>query len=63
MVQKFEKKMAGWKAKLLSTGERLIMLITHVLQSFPIYSLAVTDPPKAVINRTNSICAIFLWGE
>ena len=53
--------MAGWKAKLLSTWGRIIML-KYVLQSLPIYSLAALDPPKAVLNRINSICANFLWG-
>lgn len=61
MVQNFERKMAGWKAKLLSTGRRIV-LIKHVLQSLPIYSLAALDPPKTVINRINSICANFFYG-
>lgn len=27
------------------------------------YTLAATNPPKTVLNRIESICANFLWGE
>ena len=59
---KFERKLAGRKSKLLSTGGRII-LIKHGLQSLPVYMLADIDPPKAILNRIESICANFLWGE
>ena len=55
VLQKFEKKLVGWKSKLLSPGGRII-LIMHILQSLPIYMLVATDPPKAILNRIDSIC-------
>ena len=53
--------MAGWKAKLLSPGGKLI-LIKHVLSSIPIHVLSVFDVPQRVINRIQSIMVNFLWG-
>ena len=44
MLAKFEKKLAGWKSKLLSEGGTII-LIKHVLQSLPLYNMAAFDPP------------------
>lgn len=62
LLKKFEKKLAGWKAEILSTGGR-ITLIKHVLQSLSLYNVAALDPPKTVLNRIEGICANFLWGE
>lgn len=62
LINKFEKKLAGWKSKLLSHGGRIV-LIKHVLQSLPLYSMAAFEPPKAVLNIMASICSNFLWGQ
>lgn len=73
---KFEKKMTGWKAKLLSQGGKLV-LIKHVLQSIPstiwlikhvfpkhpLYNMAAFDPPRAVHERLEAICGNFQWGD
>lgn len=40
-----------------------MILIKLVLLSLPMYTLAAMDPPKAVLNRIETICANFLWGE
>lgn len=62
IVFKLEKKLAGWKGNLLSSGGRLI-LIKHVLQSLPVHILAAFDPPKAIINRMEAIFANFFGGQ
>lgn len=54
IIFKLEKKLAGWKGKLLTSGGRLT-LIKHVLQSLPVHILADFDPPKAIINRVEAI--------
>lgn len=54
----YEKKLAGWKRKLLSPGGRII-LIKHVLQSLPIYNIATMDPPKAILNIIEAIYVNF----
>lgn len=59
IVQKVEKKLAGWKGKLLAPCGRLI-LIKHVLQCVPLHILA--EPPKTIISRIESIIANFFWG-
>lgn len=57
MVAKIEKKLAGWKGKLLTTGGRLA-LIKHVLQSVSIHILTAFDRPKAVFQRLESFFLI-----
>lgn len=54
--------MAGWKAKLLSTGGRIIM-IKHVHQSLHMYSLVAFDLPKVVLNKISSILCPFFLGR
>ena len=58
-ILKIQKKVAGWKSKLLSPDGKLI-LIKHVLSSMPIHVLSVFDVPKVVLKRIQSIMANFL---
>ena len=62
ILKKIEKKLIGWKAKTLSHGARIV-LIKHVFQSLSFYNLAAIDPPKAILQRIDSICVNFLWSE
>lgn len=62
IIAKTEKKLAGWKTRLLSHGSRIV-LIKHVLQSIPIYILVAVDLPKVVLHIIDQICSNFLWGE
>ena len=62
MVFKVEKKLAGWKGRLLSPGGRLI-LIKHVLQVLSIHVLAAQNPHKSVFRKINSLVANFFWGQ
>jgi hypothetical protein len=62
MVEKIQSKLAGWKASLLSSGSRLL-LIMHVFPSIPIYTLSILEVPNSIINKLDSIFANFFWGS
>jgi hypothetical protein len=60
MMDKIQKKLAGWKGRLLSFGGK-ITLIKHVLCSMPIHILSVLNLPKGIHNELNRIFSSFLW--
>ncbi|XP_041015027.1 uncharacterized protein LOC121257846 [Juglans microcarpa x Juglans regia] len=62
LVTKLRAKVAGWKARLLSQGGRLVML-KHVLTSMASHILVVMDVSKVVIAKLNNILLSFFWGE
>lgn len=62
LVAKIRSNVAGWKAKLLSQGGRIVLL-RHVLSSMASHILAVMDMPKVVIGKINCILATLFWGE
>ncbi|KAM7481360.1 hypothetical protein LguiB_005943 [Lonicera macranthoides] len=43
-------------------GGRLV-LIRHVLQSMAIHIMAAFEPPKAIMQRIESLFANFFWGQ
>jgi hypothetical protein len=48
--EKFEKKLSGWKGKMMSVGGRLV-LINSVLTSLAMFMLSFFEVPKGVIER------------
>lgn len=62
LIERGEKKLAGWKNRLLSQRGRLILL-RHVLSSMPIHLLSVLHLPKAILRKLNSQFASFFWGK
>ncbi|CAH9146737.1 unnamed protein product [Cuscuta epithymum] len=60
ILAKFDNKLAGWKHKLLSTGGRMI-LINHVLNSLPLYHMAVCPIPKSIFHKMERRLTDFLW--
>ena len=48
--ERFEKKLAGWKGKLLSVGGRLV-LINLVLSSLPMFMMSFFQVPKGVLKK------------
>lgn len=61
-VEKIEKKLDGWKGKLISRGGRL-QLVNSVLSSIPIYFMACFQLPRWVLKRIDMIRRQFLWGK
>lgn len=49
LICSFDRYLAGWKARLLSTGGRLV-LINAVLSSLPVYFMPSNLIPKTVID-------------
>uniref|UniRef100_J3NC32 Reverse transcriptase domain-containing protein n=1 Tax=Oryza brachyantha TaxID=4533 RepID=J3NC32_ORYBR len=59
-MDRFAKKVSGWKPKLLSTGDRLT-LINSVLMALPVHLLSVLAMPQWAIKEINRKCRRFLW--
>ena len=62
LLGKINKKIAGWKMKMLSAGGRTILL-RHVLSSMATHLLAVLQVPHTVILALNRILSSFFWGD
>ncbi|XP_071694272.1 uncharacterized protein [Rutidosis leptorrhynchoides] len=61
VIDKFKKKLAGWKGRCLSFGDRLV-LVNAVLSSLPLHYMAMYKAPKKVINKLEGLRRNFLWG-
>ena len=61
VVEKVEKRHAGWKRTYLSNGGRLT-LIKSTLSSLPSYCLSLFPLPKSVACRIEKLQRDFLWG-
>ena len=57
---RFEKKLAAWKAKMLSYGDRLV-LINAVLTSLPMFLLSFFEIPIGVRKRLDFYRSRFFW--
>ena len=57
---RFEKKLAAWVAKMLSYGDRLV-LINSVLTSLPMFLLSFFEIPKGVRKRLDFYRSRFFW--
>ena len=62
MIERFERRLSGWKSKYLSKGGRLT-LIKSVLASIPVYFLSLFPLPVSVANKLEVIQRKFLWGS
>lgn len=61
-LNKVIRKLGGWKLKCLSS-EGKIILIKHVLSSFPIHLMSILNFSQAVLKSTKSLFSSFSWGE
>ncbi|WVZ62463.1 hypothetical protein U9M48_012212 [Paspalum notatum var. saurae] len=57
---RFEKKLCGWKGKLLSVGGRLV-LINSVLSSLPLFMLSFFEVPRKVLKKLEYLRLRFYW--
>ncbi|KAJ0533882.1 putative RNA-directed DNA polymerase [Helianthus annuus] len=62
IVEKFRKKLSGWKARHLSLAGR-VTLAKSVLGSLPSYYLSLFPAPKGVIKQLEGIRRDFVWGK
>ncbi|XP_059306203.1 uncharacterized protein LOC132057591 [Lycium ferocissimum] len=62
LIKKVKKRVMSWKNRFLSFGGRYI-LISHVLQTMPVYLLPVMNPLKGVIKQLHRIFAKFFWSN
>ena len=62
VVERFEKKLSGWRANYLSKGGRLT-LTRSVLSSIPTYYLSLFPIPASVAAKLEAIQRKFLWGS
>lgn len=60
LICSFDRYLAGWKARLLSSGGRLT-LVNAVLSGLPIYFMSSHLIPKSVIEALDSRRRAFLW--
>jgi hypothetical protein len=57
---KFEKKLSGWKGKLMSVGGRLV-LINVVLTSLAMFMISFFEIPRGVLERIDCFRSRFFW--
>ncbi|GLU15614.1 hypothetical protein SLE2022_320890 [Rubroshorea leprosula] len=62
LIESFEKKLAKWKGKYVSTGGR-ITLINSVLSSLPVFQMSTHLLPKGTLSLLDKIRKQFLWGR
>ncbi|KAK1321143.1 hypothetical protein QJS10_CPA03g01111 [Acorus calamus] len=60
MIERFEKRLEGWRGNLLSSGGHLILLQV-VLSNLPIFFLSIFKIPKGIFDRIDGIRRRFLW--
>ncbi|GJU25341.1 hypothetical protein Tco_1163962 [Tanacetum coccineum] len=61
VLEKFNKRLADWKAKRMSFGGRLT-LVKWVLGSLPLYYFSMFRVPLSVLKNLESIRNTFFWG-
>jgi hypothetical protein len=60
LIDKIDKRLQGWKGKLLSLGGR-VTLLNAVLSSIPLYWLSFYRMPRQIMSKIDRIRRRFLW--
>ena len=58
--ERFQKRLSGWKGKLLSSGGKLI-LINSVLSSLPMFMFLFFEIPREVLKKLDFYRSRFFW--
>jgi hypothetical protein len=61
VIEKMERRLAGWKRMYLSKGGRLTLLKSELF-NLPTYLLSLFPIPVRVANHLDNIQKAFLWG-
>nr|XP_009591417.1 uncharacterized protein LOC104088448 [Nicotiana tomentosiformis] len=62
MITKVTNRVHGWNNKLISAGEKAI-LVKSVLYSLSMHIMVAVDPPKTTLNHIEKVISNFFWGE
>lgn len=62
LIEKLERRLEGWKRKLLSRGGRR-QLVISVMSAIPVYFMCCFFLPDWVIKRIDKLRRDFLWGK
>ena len=57
---RIEKRLSGWKGKMLSVGGRLV-LINSVLSSLPMFMMSFFELPRGVFEKIDCFRSRFYW--
>jgi hypothetical protein len=60
MIEKLEKRLAGWQGRFFSLGGRLTLL-NSCLSNVPLYMLSIYPVPKSVIRKVDILRRCLLW--
>ena len=58
--ERFQKRLSGWKGKLLSAGGKLV-LINSVLSSLPLFMFSFFEVPREVLKKLDFYRSRFFW--
>ena len=58
--ERFQKRLSGWKGKLLSAGGKLV-LINSVLNSLPLFMFSFFEVPREVLKKMDFYRSRFFW--
>lgn len=61
-IERFERKLVGWKMACLSKGERLTLL-KSTLSNLLVYYMYLFPIPKSIAKKSEAIQARFLWED